>query len=46
LIRTLDDAVLTDIDEDFDNWLREAYADGQQRHLQVPIGQGRHEKST
>ena len=29
-------SVLTDIDEDFDNWLREAYAVGQQRHLQVP----------
>jgi hypothetical protein len=37
---------LTDIDEDFDIWLREAYAVGQQRHLQVPIGQGRNEKST
>jgi hypothetical protein len=29
-------SALTDIDEDFDNWLREAYAVGQQRHLQVP----------
>ena len=27
---------LTDVDEDFDNWLREAYAVGQQRHLEVP----------
>jgi len=36
----------TDIEEDFDNWLREAYAVGQQRHLQVPIGQARYEKST
>jgi hypothetical protein len=41
LIRTLDDAVLTDIDEDFDNWLREAYAVGQQRHLR-----GRRSRST
>jgi hypothetical protein len=39
-------SALTDIDEDFDNWLREAYAVGQQRHLRVAIGQGGHEKST